>query len=219
MRKNMSILIKSPYEEVKILREGSKQRGFFFGILGVLFQIIFVWGYWSFLGETGPWATVWLTLINSEFFPFTFILFVFGAGCILIALRELGWKESILITKRISPDSAGIRKEIQLFRWLRATLILKNQIVTLRLHSILLDEFGVNKSYQIEIDYREDQDSSVKTLILYKEHEDKMYEPALRLVNKIHEILSLPDEIEKTESATLQMKKKKERKVNTSKMN
>jgi hypothetical protein len=184
--------------------------------MGVLFQVIFVWGYWSFLDESGPWAFVWLTLINSEFFPYTFILFVFGAGCILLALREFGWSEAIVVKPTLSPEQPGIRKEIRLFQWSRATDILKDQIVTLRLHAILLDEFGINKSYQIEVDYRENRESEIETLILYKEHEDKLYEPTIKIINKIHEILSLNTEIEKTESATFQMDKK-ERKENSSK--
>jgi hypothetical protein len=198
----MRALVSSTSDEIKIVRRGSKERGLFFGIMGLVFQIIFVWGYWSFLDETGPWAIVWLTIINSEFFPYTFILFVFGAGCILLALREIGWKESLAIRKNLVQEISGIRKELRLFWWSRTTDILKNQIVVLRLHSILLDEFGVNKSYQIEVDYQENSESVIETLIMYKEHIDKVYEPASRLAIRIQEILSLAGDIEKTESQT-----------------
>ncbi|MHA2094703.1 MAG: hypothetical protein ACW98F_08740, partial [Candidatus Hodarchaeales archaeon] len=87
--------------------------------------------------------------------------------------------------------------------------ILQTQIVTLRLHSILLDEFGINKSYLIELDYQKNAKSFIESLVLYKEPQDKTYEPALSLVNKIQDLLSLPQEFEKTESATLPRRKKK----------
>jgi hypothetical protein len=216
--KEMIAIHESTSDEIRIVRKGSKERGFFFIILGSLFQIIFLWGYWSFLDETGPWAIFWLSIINSEFFPFTFVLFVFGAGCILVAIREFGWVESLVIKKKLSKEIPGLQKELRLFRWSRTTTILNKQIVTLRLHSILLDQVGMNKSYQIELDYWEEPNSSTKTLIVYKSHEDKMYFPAQRLTEKIHEILSLSAEIEKTESATILLEKKKGGEKNNSKL-
>jgi hypothetical protein len=183
-----------------------------------LFQIIFLWGYWSFLDETGPWAIFWLSIINSEFYPFTFILFIFGAGCILVAIREFGWEESLVIKTKLSKEIPGLKKELRLFRWSRVTIILTNQIVSLRLHSIQLDQFSINKAYQIELDYREKTNSSLKTIVVYKENEATTHSPAKRLVEKIHEILSLSDEIEKTESTTLQLDRKKGGEKNNSKI-
>ena len=112
----MITLHESISDEIKIVKKGSKERGLFFGILGSLFQIIFLWGYWSFLDETGPWAIFWLSIINSEFFPFTFLLFVFGAGCILVAIREFGWEESLVIKTKLSNEIPGVRKKLRLFR-------------------------------------------------------------------------------------------------------
>ena len=214
----MITLQESISDEIKIVKKGSKERGLFFGILGSLFQIIFLWGYWSFLDETGPWAIFWLSIINSEFYPFTFILFVFGAGCILVAIREFGWEESLVIKTKLSKEIPGLQKKLRLFRWSRTTTILNNQIVTLRLHSIQLDQFAINKAYQIELDYREEPNSSLKTIIVYKDNEDKINTTAQRLAEKIHRILSLSGEIEKTESATLQLEKKKGGEKNNSKV-
>ena len=213
----MITLHESISDEIKIVKKGSKERGLFFGILGSLFQIIFLWGYWSFLDETGPWAIFWLSVINSEFYPFTFILFVFGAGCILVAIREFGWEESLIIKTKLSNGIPGVKKELRLFRWSRTTTILNNQIVTLRLHSIQLDQFGINKAYQIELDYREEINSSLKTIKVYRDNEDKINTAVQRLVEKIHRILSLSGEIEKTESATLQLERKKGGEKNNSK--
>ncbi|MHA1947081.1 MAG: hypothetical protein ACW97W_13340 [Candidatus Hodarchaeales archaeon] len=204
-------------DEIKIVKKGSKERGLFFGILGSLFQIIFLWGYWSFLDETGPFAIFWLSIVNSEFFPFTFILFVFGAGCILVAIREFGWEESLVIKTKLTREIPGVQKELRLFRWSRTITILNNQIVTLRLHSLQLDQFNINKYYQIELDYREVPNSSVKMMLVYKDNEKIPHSPAQRLAKKIHRILSLSTEIEKTESATLPLKRKKGGEKNNSK--
>ncbi len=207
--KEMVTISESSSNEIKIVRKGSKERGLFFGIMGSLFQIIFIWGYWRFLDETGPWAIFWLSIINSEFYPFTFILFVFGAGCILVAIREFGWEESLVIKTKLSKEIPGLKKESRLFRWSRITTILNNQIVTLRLHSIQLDQFNINKAYQIELDYREETNSTLKTIKIYRDNEDNIHTTAKRLVEKIHRILSLPGEIEKTESAILPLDRKK----------
>jgi hypothetical protein len=216
---NEMITIHEPTsDEIKIVRKGSKERGLFFGILGSLFQIIFLWGYWSFLDETGPWAIFWLGIINSEFFPFTFILFVFGAGCILVAIREFGWVESLVIKTKISDGIPGLQKQLRLFRWSRTTTILNNQIVTLRLHSIQIDQFSINKYYQIELDFREVPNSPLKMMLVYKDNEETTHSPAQRLAEKIHSILSISGEIEKTESATILLEKKKGGEKNKSKL-
>ena len=210
--------LESNTDEIKIIRKGRKERGFFFGILGILFQIIFLWGYWSFLDETGSWAIFWLTIIYSEFFPFTFISFVFGTGCILIAVREFGWEETLIIRTNLFEEIPGLQKGVRLFRWLRTTTVLNTQIAALRLHSIQLDKVGINKVYQIELDYQEVANSSLKTIKIYGDNEDKLYITAQRLIERIHGILSLPKEIEKTESTALQLDKKKKREENKSKI-
>jgi hypothetical protein len=196
-------------DDIWFRRKGNKRRGIFFGTLGVLFEII-SFLVWFSLSSTDPELLFLLfTLFNSEMFPFLFIVFVFGAGCFLIALRDFGWEESIYITTDLIQNVPGIRKELRFFWWSRTTDILQTQIVTLRLHSILLDEFGINKSYLIELDYQKNAKSFIESLVLYKEPQDKTYEPALSLVNKIQDLLSLPQEFEKTESATLPRRKKK----------
>ena len=205
-------------DEVRIIRKGSRKRGVFFILLGLIFQIIFLFGYWSFLDETGSLAIIWLTIANNEYFPFTFILFVFGAGCILAAVRDFGWEESLIIKVNLSKELPGLLRTQSLFWWSRSSIILNEQIVVLRLHSILLDEFGVNKSHQVELEYREEPNSRLNTIIIYNDIEDRVSSRSKQLVEKIHRILELSEEIEITESSTLLLEKKKKGEKNNSKI-
>ena len=205
-------------KEIRILDRGSKKQGIFFVVLGLLFQIAFLLGYWSFLDQPGPWGFIWLTIINSDFFPFTFLLFIFGAACILAALKQFGWQEEILISSRLESNIPGVRKTIRFFRWNRPVNIFNDQIISLRLHSVLLDQIGINKLYQIELDYRKSSETLVETIILYKENEDKNYQTPKRLIDKIHAILSLTAEIVISESSIFQIEGKKKEKNSNSKL-
>ncbi len=193
--------------DVKISKKGSKQRGFFFLILGLIFQILFLWGYWSFLDASGSWATFWLTIINSEYFPFSTILFIFGAGCLLIAIREFRWQEAWIIKTTLFPETPGVQKRWKLFKWSGSKEIVQNQIVTLRIHTIPLDKYKLYQRYLLEIDYQETSDSNVKTLVLYKENDDSTHSTTMRLAGKIQEILAISEEIERTEASTSKMER------------
>ncbi len=187
-------------DDIWIKRRGSRNRGIFFGILGFLFEIIFVYIWVSLRSSDPELLYLIFTLYNTEVTPFLFIFFVFGAGCFLITLREFGWEESILIKQNLVQNTPGIRKQFRFFSWIRAVDIPKERIIALRLHTIFMDQLGLNKSYHIEVDYQETTNSPVTTLVLFRDYKDTLTEPAASLVNKIHDILALPEEIEKTES-------------------
>jgi hypothetical protein len=188
-------------QDVLITRRGNRKRGLFFGVMGVFFEVIFLFT-WFFLATSDPEFLFFLFfLYNSEMTPFLFIAFTFGGGCLLIALKEFGWEESIHIKKVLMDEKPGIRKVSQLLFWSRILDIQNTQIISLRLHSIFLDRIGMNKTHQIEIDYRLSSNSSLDTLILYKDSNDRYFEPASTLVIKIHDVLALTEDIERTESA------------------
>ena len=113
-------------DELWIIRQGSKLQSIFFAIMGFLFQVLFVWAYWSFLDASGPWAFFWLGLINSEFFPLTSLLFLFGGGCFLVAIKEAFWIECWIIKRELSLKTPGIQKQWQLFSWSRTKTISKD---------------------------------------------------------------------------------------------
>jgi hypothetical protein len=187
--------------EVRLTKRGNKQRGLFFLILGTIFQILFVWGYWSFLDATGPAATFWLAIINSEYLPFTTILFIFGAGCILIAIREFGWQEAWIIKTTLLPNNPGIEKKWKLFWYSKSKKIVQNQIITIRMHSIPLDKYKLYQQYQLELDYTDTDESKAKTVVLYKDEDITTASTAERLATKIHEILGISTEIERTQAS------------------
>ena len=197
-------------DELWIIRRGSKHRSLFFLIMGSLFQILFVWAYWSFLDTTGPWAFFWLGLINSEFFPLTSLLFLFGGGCILIAIREAGWVESWIIKKELFPKTPGLEKRWQLFNWTKSNSIPMDQIQSLRIHTIPLDALKLFNRYQLEIDYQVSIDSPLEKIVLYADDSRLAGATTIRLAEKIREILKMTEEIERTEAPrTMQMNKKK----------
>ncbi|MFX0209581.1 MAG: hypothetical protein ACFFDT_26600 [Candidatus Hodarchaeota archaeon] len=200
------------HNELEIIRSGSKLKSLFFGILGIMFQTLFIWGYWSFLDNTGPWAFLWLGLINSEWFPFISILFLFGGGCFLIAAREIGWIETWIIKKELIPQTPGIRKRWQFFRWSREKNISKDQIYSLRIHTVPLDRIKLFNRYQLEIGYLDAVDSTLSNLVIYTDETKSAAATTLRLAQKIKEILEFPNEIERTEASnTIQEQIKKRR--------
>jgi hypothetical protein len=197
--------------ELEIIRSGSKLKSLFFSILGIMFQTLFIWGYWSFLDNTGPWAFLWIGLINSELFPFISILFLFGGGCFLIAAREIGWIETWIIKKELFPQIPGIQKRWQFFKWSREKNISKDQIYSLRIHTVPLDKIKLFNRYQLEIGYLDAIDSTLSTLVIYTDETMSAAATTLRLAQKIKEILEFPNDIERTEAPnTFQDQIKKE---------
>ena len=198
----MTVELKEPNpNELWIIRRGSKYRSFFFVLLGSLFQILFIWAYWSFLDTTGPWAFFWLGLIYSEFFPFTSLLFLFGGGCFLIAIREAGWIESWIIKKELLPETSGLEKRWQLFKWSKSKQILMDQIHSLRINTIPLDPLKLTNRYQIEIDCQVSIDSPLlEKKVLYSDESKLAGATTLRLAEKIQELLRMVEDIERTEA-------------------
>ncbi|MFX0205175.1 MAG: hypothetical protein ACFFDT_04255, partial [Candidatus Hodarchaeota archaeon] len=191
-------------DELCIIKRGSKPQGLFFLIIGLLFEFLVFWAFWSFLDTTNPLAFFWLGLIYSEFFPFTsLLLFLFGGGCFLIAIREIGWIESWIIKKKLFHGTPGIQKRWQLFEWTgRSLLIPKNQIKTLRVHKIPLDALKLLNRYQLEIDYQISIDSPLlEKNVIYSDESKLAGATTLRLAEKIREILKMTEEIERTEAA------------------
>jgi len=197
--------------ELGIIRSGSKLKSLFFGILGIMFQTLFIWGYWSFLDTSGPWAFFWFGLINSELFPFISVLFLFGGGCFLIAIREIGWVESWIIKKELFPQTPGIQKRWQFFKWSKEKYISKDQIYSLRIHTVPLDRIKLFNRYQLELGYLDAIDSTLSNLVIYTDESEFAAATILRLAQKIKEILEFQKDIERTEApnSTLEPKKKK----------
>ena len=192
----------SNFDELSIIKRGSKPRGLFFLIMGLLFEILFFWAFWSFVDTTSPLAFFWLGLIYSEFFPFTsLLLFLFGGGCFLIAIREIGWMESWIIKKQLFLETPGIQKRWQLFEWTgKSKLIPKNQIKTLRVHKIPLDALKLFNRNQLEVDYQVSIDSPLEKVVLYADDSEFAGATTIRLAEKIREILEITEEIEQTEA-------------------
>lgn len=198
-------------DELWIIRRGSKLQSFFFAVIGFLFQLLFVWAYWSFLDATGPWAFLWLSLINSDYFPFVSLLFLFGGGCFLIALKEGGWIESWIIKKELSSKTPGIQKQWKLFKWSRSKIISKDQIRSLRIHTIPLDTLKLFNRYQLEVDHQGSINSPLETFVLYSDDSELACGTILRLAEKIQEMLNLTEGIERTEAPRVIQVNKKER--------
>jgi hypothetical protein len=155
-----------------------------------------------------------LGLINSEFFPFTSLLFLFGGGCFLIAIKEGLWIESWIAKKELVPNTPGLQKRWQLFRWSKAKSITKGQIRSLRVHKIPLDTLKLFNRYQFEVDYQGTDDSPLETAILYSDDNESASTTAFRLAKKIQGILSFPKEIEKKEAShEIQTTKKKRKRI------
>jgi hypothetical protein len=188
----------SKKDELKIIQRGSTPRALFFFTMGLIAQILLVWGYWNFLDATGPWAFFWLGVISSELFPFFQTIFLFGGGCFLVTLREAGWTELWIIKKDLFPDSAGIQQKKVLFRWSRIKTISKNQIKTINLHIIPLDRLKLFNRYQIEIQYRLSANGPPESDILYKDDSESAKSKVFHLVQRIQEILDI--EVKETEA-------------------
>lgn len=195
-----STFIESNPDELWIIRRGNKLQSVFFVIMGFFFQLLFVWAYWSFLDATGPWAFFWLGLINSDYFPFTSLLFLFGGGCFLIAIKEGGWIESWIIKKELSTKTPGVQKQWQLFKWSRVKTFPKDQIRSVRIHTIPLDTLKLFNRYQLEVDYQGTLHSPIETYVLYSDDSELAGATIIRLADQIQEILNLIEGIERTEA-------------------
>jgi hypothetical protein len=172
--------------------------------MGVLFEILFFWGLWSFLNNSGRWADFFLLIIYSDFFPFTSLLFLFGAGCFLMFIKEMWWVESLFIKKNLEYSQPGIQKEWQFLRWSgRIVKIQKDDILILRVHSFSIDKFNLHKVKQIEIDYQLPEKKSPETFVLYKEHGNGLKLPISRLAHDIQDILGINTEIEYTDASEI----------------
>ena len=200
--------------ELLIIQRGNKLQSIFFVVMGIFFQVLFIWAYWSFLDASGPWAFFWLGLINSEFFPFTSLLFLFGGGCFLVAIKEGLWIESWIAKKELVPNTPGLQKRWQLLRWSRTKSITKDQIRSIRVHKIPLDTLKLFNRYQFEVDYQGIDDSPPKTAILYSDDKESASATVFRLAKKIQDILNFPEEIEKKEAShEIQPNRKKRERI------
>ncbi|MFW9902691.1 MAG: hypothetical protein ACFFFH_00045 [Candidatus Thorarchaeota archaeon] len=198
--------------EVWIIQRGNKLQSIFFALMGMIFQILFIWAYWSFLDASGPWAFFWLGLINSDFFPFTSLLFLFGGGCFLVAIKEGMWIESWIVKKELVSKTPGLQKRWQLFRWSRTKTITKDQIQSLRIHKIPLDMLKLLNRYRLELDYQSSGDSPLETVILYSDDKELAGVTVNRLAKTIQEILGISQKIEKKETPQVTQIDKKKRK-------
>jgi len=199
-------------DELWIIQRGSKLQSVFFAIMGFLFQVLFLWAYWSFLDTSGPWAFFWLGLINSDFFPFTSLLFLFGGGCFLVAIKEGLLIEAWIIYKEITLNTPGIEKIWQLSRWSRKVEISRDQIRSLRIHKIPLDTLKLFNRYQLEIDYQKTDTSPLETSILYSADNESASAKITQLARKIQEILNLPANIDRKEAPRAPLVNEKRRK-------
>jgi hypothetical protein len=200
-------------DELWIIQRGSKPLSIFFALMGLIFQVLFIWAYWSFLDVSGPWAFFWLGLINSEFFPFTSLLFLFGGGCFLVAIKEGFWIESWIIKKELTLNTPGLLQKWQLFRWTRTKKLTKEQIQTLRIHKIPLDTLKLFNRYQLEVDYQDSDNSLLETFILYSDDTELASATVNRLADTIQEILNINEKIERKEAPrVVQIGKKKGKK-------
>ncbi|MFW9856675.1 MAG: hypothetical protein ACFFFG_16610 [Candidatus Thorarchaeota archaeon] len=172
--------------ELRIIKSGNLPTALFFLILGLMFQILFVWGLLTFTAASGIWALLTLGIIQSELFPYLSIVFMFGGGCLLVSVREFGWKEYTLVKNgkegRIIFGSA-------FFRWHREQEILKNQVQAIRVHIIPLDMVGMVNRYQLEMDYQITPGSDLSTLLIFVDKEGNTKTMVARLASKVQLLL------------------------------
>lgn len=138
------------------LREtGSPERGLFFITLGVLFEVLFVYGYWSLLDATGQWSWLWQTTLESELLPFTPLLLLFGGGCVLAGLKELFWQEIWLVQRSSATSEPIITRTLCFGSWRRETVFRKKFITRVELRTIPLDSTGSYLRYRLEFDVQQ----------------------------------------------------------------
>ena len=171
--------------EVEFLKRGRKATGLFFLILGTLFQIIFIWMYWSFIDSTGQFSFIWLTIIYSDLIPFIPILFMFGGGCFLIAMKEFFWLEGWHL------KDGQLTIYWQFFRFKKRKFVPFSQIQTIRVNKIPLDKIGIFSQRRLEIDYLEPNQESVVTVTLFIEESSDTTSTCYILERKIKQILNL----------------------------
>lgn len=191
-------IIESDPNKLQFVKRGNKRSGFFFLLMGLMFQILFLWGLWMVADQSGIWTFFTLGIIQSEIFPYLSIVFMFGGGCFLIVFREFGWKEHITI---MNTGSSRILIGTHFFRWQRGQEILTDQIRTIRIHTIPLDLIGMINRYQLEIDYWLTDKTKLRTLLIYVDKEGKSRSTVTRLASKIHVLLGEGIQIEETTSA------------------
>ncbi len=114
------------------------------------------------------------------------------------------WREILIIKKNLELSKPGIRKDWQFLRWSgRIIKILKDDILTLRVHSISLDKVGLYKIRQIEIDYQVSETKSLNTFVMFREQKEDLDLPINSLIQDIQDILELSTEIEYTEASRM----------------
>ena len=120
---------------------------------------------------------------------------------------------SLQLDKGKKPRSIMIReiqKDWRFLRWSGKSLkIHKDDILTLREHSISLDKFNLYKLKQIEIDYQSAKKTSCNTVVVYREQVADSKVSINRLVQDIQDILEISHEIEYTESSDIIIEKKR----------
>lgn len=193
-----TIIDESKSDKISIIKSGRKRIAFFFLLLGMMFQTLFVWGLWTISDLSGIWTFLILGIIQSEIFPFLSVIFLFGGGCFLIVFRELGWKEHIMI---MNSDVGRILIGVQFFRWQRSQEILRDQIQTIRIHTIPLDRIGMLNRHQLEIDYWLKDKTNLTTYLIYVDNEGETRSTVTRLASKIHVLLGEEIQLEETTSA------------------
>lgn len=171
--------------KVEFFKRGRKVTGLFFMILGTLFQIFFIWIYWSFVDSTGQFSFIWLTIIYSDLIPFIPILFMFGGGCFLIAMKEFFWVEGWSLK-----DEQFIIYW-QFFRLKKQRIVSFSQIQTTRINKIPLDQIGIFTQNRLEIDYCKPNQESVVTETLFIEESSDTTSTCYILERKIKQILDL----------------------------
>ncbi|MHA1966396.1 MAG: hypothetical protein ACW964_01215, partial [Candidatus Hodarchaeales archaeon] len=103
----------------------------------------------SFVDSTGSFSFIWLTIIYSDLIPFIPILFMFGGGCFLIAMKEFFWLEGW----RLKDGQFTIYW--QFFRLKKQKFVPFSQIQNISINKIPLDQIGIFTQNRLEIDYLE----------------------------------------------------------------
>lgn len=189
--------------EILLARKTAKILGSVFLIFGLSFEVILTWIIWSFFDITDPLAEFWLTIGQTWIIPISSFILVLGGGCIVIGLIKLGLNESIVIKKEIKPNISGIQLIRGIFFLKRKKLILSSNITGLKMYTIPLDELKMFMSYRLELIYKNATNSEQTTLstILYQAEGSLAASDTLRLGKSIHNLLNLPFDLEKVETA------------------
>ncbi|MHA2248591.1 MAG: hypothetical protein ACXADY_26835 [Candidatus Hodarchaeales archaeon] len=172
-------------KKIEFFKRGRKTIGLFFMILGTLFQILFIWMYWSFVDSTGQFSFIWLTIIYSDLIPFIPILFMFGGGCFLIAMKEFFWLEGWCL------EDGQFTLYWQFFILKKEKFVPFSQIKKIRINKIPIDKIGIFSQRRLEIDYLEPNQESVVTVTLFIEESSDTTSTCYILERKAKQILDL----------------------------